>query len=65
MQEAAANSTAEIIKRETELVSFFQSRGVTVATVDRQEFLDAVKKSATFEEFGYRKADWDKIQAIQ
>jgi hypothetical protein len=38
---------------------------VTVATVDRQEFLDAVKKSATFEEFGYRKADWDKIQAIQ
>ena len=39
--------------------------GVTVTQIDRAEFLDAVNKSTTFEQFGYRKADWDKIQAIK
>ena len=64
-QEAAAKSTAEIIKKEGELAAFFESKGVKVSKVDRSEFLAAVTKSATFEEFGYRKADWDRIQAIK
>jgi len=63
--EAAAKSTADIIKREGELTDFFKSKGVAVTTIDKKEFLDAVVKSATFEEFGYRKADWEKIQAIK
>ena len=63
--EAAAKSTADIIKREGELAEFFKSKGVSVTGIDRQEFLDAATKSATFEEFGYRKADWEKIQAIK
>lgn len=65
MQEAASKSTAEIIKKEGELAAFFESKGVKVLKVDRDEFLAAVKKSATFEEYGYRKADWDRIQAIK
>ena len=65
MQEAAAKSTAEIIKREGELVDEFKKKGLTVTEVDRKEFLEAVNKSATFEQFGYRKSDWEKIQAIK
>lgn len=65
MQEAAAHSTADIIKKEGELAAFFESQGVKVVKVDKAEFLAAVQKSASFEEFGYRKADWDRIQAIK
>jgi len=64
-QEAAAKSTADIIKREGELVDEFKKMGVTVTQIDRAEFLDAVNKNTTFEQFSYRKADWDKIQAIK
>jgi tripartite ATP-independent transporter DctP family solute receptor len=65
MQEAAARTTEQISKREAELIDFFKSKGVTVTEVDRNEFLQAVQKNATFEEFGYRKSDWDRIQALQ
>ena len=64
-QEAAARATARIKADEIKLVDFFKSKGVTVTEINRQEFLDAVNKSTTFEQFGYRKADWDKIQALQ
>jgi hypothetical protein len=33
--------------------------------VNKDEFKDAVLKNVTFEQFGYRKADYDKIQAIK
>lgn len=65
MQEAAAKSTADIIKREEELVGEFKKMGLTVSQIDRKDFLDTVNKNTTFEQFGYRKADWEKIQAIK
>ena len=33
--------------------------------VDKDDFKNTVLKNVTFEQFGYRKADWDKIQAIK
>jgi tripartite ATP-independent transporter DctP family solute receptor len=53
-QEAAARATARVKADESKLVE-----------INRQEFLDQVNKSVTFEQFGYRKADWDRIQAIK
>lgn len=64
-QEAAANATAEIQKREGELVEEFRKKGVTVTAVDKKSFQDAILKTVSFESMGYSKADWDKIQAIQ
>ncbi|HRK18363.1 MAG TPA: sialic acid TRAP transporter substrate-binding protein SiaP [Hyphomicrobiaceae bacterium] len=64
-QEAAARATKTIKESEQKLVQFFKDKGLTVTEINRQEFLDAVNKSATFEQFGYSKADWDKIQAIK
>ncbi len=64
-QEAAAKATAEIQAKEKELVDFFKSKGLTVTEVDKDAFKDAVLKNVTFEQFGYRKSDYDKIQAIK
>ena len=33
--------------------------------MDQAEFKDAVMKNVTFEQYGYRKEDWDRIQAIK
>ncbi|MEJ1161084.1 sialic acid TRAP transporter substrate-binding protein SiaP [Prosthecomicrobium sp. N25] len=64
-QEAARRATDQIKKREAELVTFFKEKGLTVTDINRQEFIDAVAKAVTFEQFGYRKADYDKIVAIK
>ncbi len=64
-QEAAARATAKIKVDEQKLVQFFKDKGLTVTEIDRNQYLDAVGKSATFEQFGYRKADWDRIQAVK
>ncbi len=64
-QEAAARATAKIKADEQKLVQFFKDKGLTVTEINRDEFLDAVNKSTTFEQFGYRKADWEKIQAVK
>jgi TRAP-type C4-dicarboxylate transport system substrate-binding protein len=64
-QEAAAKATAEIQKREGELVDEFRKKGLTVTAVDKKSFQDAILKNVTFESMGYSKADWDKIQAIK
>lgn len=64
-QEAAARATAGIKKREGELVQFFKDKGLTVTEINRKEFLDAVLANAKFETQGYRKEDWDKIQAVK
>lgn len=64
-QEAATRATAQIKKREGELVQFFKDKGVTVSDIDRKEFLDTVLANAKFETYGYNKADWDRIQAIK
>ncbi|MBL8673074.1 MAG: sialic acid TRAP transporter substrate-binding protein SiaP [Alphaproteobacteria bacterium] len=65
MQEAAAKSTEEIKASEVRLVGEFRQKGIQVLEVDRKPFLDAVLKSVTVDSMGYRKADWDRIQAIK
>jgi tripartite ATP-independent transporter DctP family solute receptor len=64
-QQAATSATSDIKKREAELVDEFKKRGLTVTTVDRKPFQDAVLKTISFESLGYAKADWDRIQAIK
>jgi tripartite ATP-independent transporter DctP family solute receptor len=64
-QEAAKRATDQIKKREAELVQFFKDKGLTVTEIDRAEYLAAVQKNTTFQQFGYEKADWEKIQAIK
>ena len=64
-QEAAARATKQIQEREAELVQFFKDQGLEVIEVNKQEFIDAVHNSVDFEESGYRKADWERIQAIE
>ncbi|KAA0594293.1 tripartite ATP-independent transporter DctP family solute receptor [Azospirillum lipoferum] len=64
-QEAAARSTTEIQAKEKELVEFFRQKGLTVTEVDKAVFKDAVMKAVTPESAGYRKSDWEAIQALQ
>src|SRR3954470_19405081 len=64
-QEAAAKATAEIKTNEAKLVDFFKQKGLNVTEVNKQDFIDAVHKNTTFEQYGYQKADWDAIEAIQ
>jgi len=65
MQEAAAKASADIVAREKELVTVFKSKGLNVAEVNTAEFRDTVLKTVPFEQYGYQKADWDRIQAIK
>lgn len=64
-QEAAARATKIIVEREAALVQGFKDKGITVTEVDIEDFKKAVAEKVTFEEFGYEKADWDAIQAVQ
>jgi TRAP-type C4-dicarboxylate transport system substrate-binding protein len=64
-QEAAVRATAEIQAKEKELVDVYKQKGLTVVEVNKDEFKDAVLKNVTFESLGYRKTDYDKIQAIK
>src|SRR6478609_4843553 len=64
-QEAAAKATSEIKQNEAKLVAFFKEKGLTVTEVDKNEFRDTVLKNVAFETFGYRKADWERIQAVK
>lgn len=65
MQEAAERATKKIQAREGELVQFFKDKGLEVTEVDKADFKDAVMKNVSFEQYGYRKADWERIQAIK
>ena len=65
VQEAAAKATSEIKQNEAKLVAFFKEKGLTVTEVDKNEFRDIVLKNVPFETFGYRKADWERIQAVK
>ena len=64
-REAATRATAEIKKREGELVDEFKKKGLQVVAVDRKSFQDAVLKSSPLESMGFTKADFDKIQAAR
>jgi TRAP-type C4-dicarboxylate transport system substrate-binding protein len=64
-REAAARATAQIKKREVELVDEFRKKGLQIVQVDRKSFIDAVLKSATPESLGFTRADYDRIVAIK
>jgi tripartite ATP-independent transporter DctP family solute receptor len=64
MQEAAARATGKIVTREKELVQFFKDQGLTVTEVDKADFEKNVMEKVAFEDFGYRKADWEAIRAV-
>jgi tripartite ATP-independent transporter DctP family solute receptor len=64
-QEAAAKAPAEIKTNEAKLVDFFKQKGLTVTEVNKDEFRDTVLKTVSFESFDYRKADWERIQAVK
>ena len=63
--EAAARATAQIKKREAELVDEFRKKGLGVNTVNRQSFVDAVLKNKSVESMGFDKKDYDRITALK
>jgi tripartite ATP-independent transporter DctP family solute receptor len=65
MLEAAAKATQEVAGRERELAAVFRSKGIAVNEVNTAEFRDTVLKNVPFEQFGYQKADWERIQAVK
>jgi tripartite ATP-independent transporter DctP family solute receptor len=65
MQEAAASATADIKKREGELVDEFKKKGLNVVTVNKDEFRDRIVKAVDMSSMGYDKKDWDRIQALK
>jgi TRAP-type C4-dicarboxylate transport system substrate-binding protein len=64
-REAAARASADIKKREAELVDEFKKKGLQIVSVDRKTFQDAVLKSSPLESMGFTKSDFDKIQAAR
>lgn len=64
-QEAAEKASADIVSREKLMVDFFKKKGLSIIEVDRNDFRDAVLRNVKFEDFGYRKSDWDRIQNIK
>jgi tripartite ATP-independent transporter DctP family solute receptor len=64
-QEAAAKGSADIVAREKELVAIFKQKGINVAEVDRNDFRTTVLQKVKFEDFGYQKSDYDRIQAVK
>lgn len=64
-REAAAKATADIKKREGELVEEFKKKGLQIINVDRKSFVDAVLKNAPLESLGFDKKDYDRIVAIK
>jgi tripartite ATP-independent transporter DctP family solute receptor len=64
-REAAVRATAQIKKREAELVDEFRKKGLQIVQVDRKSFVDAVLKNAPLESLGFTKSDYDTIVAIK
>lgn len=64
-QQAAVRATAQITKREAELVDEFRKRGLQVVEVDRKSFVEAVLKNRPLQSLGFSRADYDRIQAVK
>lgn len=65
MQEAADKSSADIRKREVELVDEFKKKGINVVTVDRADYQKRVLQAISFESMKLEKSDWDRVIAIK
>jgi TRAP-type C4-dicarboxylate transport system substrate-binding protein len=63
--EAAARATAQIKKREAELVAEFKKKGLGVHEVDRRSFVDAVLKAKPVAGMGFDMKDYERIVAIK
>lgn len=63
--EAATKASQEIAAKEKELVGTFRSKGISVTEVNTNDFRDTVLKNVPFEQYGYTKGDWDRIQAVK
>ena len=63
--EAAARVTADIQKREAELVKELEARGLGVHQVDLASFQAAAQRSAPVESLGFERADYERIVAIR
>jgi tripartite ATP-independent transporter DctP family solute receptor len=63
--EAAARASAQIKKRESELVDEFKKKGLGVHAVNRQSFVDAVLKNVTVESLGFDRKDYDRIVSVK
>jgi tripartite ATP-independent transporter DctP family solute receptor len=64
-REAAARATAKIKEREGKLADVFRSKGLQVVNVDRESFRQAVLKNVPLESMGFKRADYDAIQAAK
>jgi tripartite ATP-independent transporter DctP family solute receptor len=65
MQQASQSAGQEIAEQEKTLADWFKSQNVQVLTVDRDAFRAVVLKNAKPEDFGYKRADYDAIQALK
>lgn len=65
MQEAAQRTTKTIEGKENGLITTFKEKGLSVTEVDKADFEKTVAEKVKFEDFGYEKADWEAIRAIQ
>ncbi|MBY5394157.1 DctP family TRAP transporter solute-binding subunit [Rhizobium leguminosarum] len=65
MQEAAERTSKTIAGKENSLIATFKEKGLNVAEVDKADFEKTVMENVKFEDFGYEKADWEAIRAIQ
>ena len=63
--EAAARATAQIKKREAELVDEFKKKGLNIVTVNRQSFVDAVLKLKSVDSMGFDRKDYDRIVGLK
>jgi len=64
-QEAAAKASQEIAAKEKELVGTFRAKGISVTEVNISDFRNTVLANVPFEQYGYTKSDWDRIQAVK
>jgi tripartite ATP-independent transporter DctP family solute receptor len=64
-QEAAVRATAQIKKREAELVDEFRKKGLGVHQINRQSFVDAVLKNRPLEGLGFTRRDYDRIVSVK
>jgi tripartite ATP-independent transporter DctP family solute receptor len=64
-QEAAARASVKIKASEAQLADFFKSKGLQVASVDRESFRQSVLKNVPLESMGFTRADYDAIQAAK
>jgi tripartite ATP-independent transporter DctP family solute receptor len=65
MAQAAERGTKIIEQRENELVAKFKGMGISVTEVDKADFEKTVMEKVKMEDFGYKKADWEAIRAVQ